>query len=241
VNLLTLPIRRPVAVAMFFLAIVLVGAIAWQRMPVELLPALAGDRLFVTFARPGSAPQVVEREILIPLQARVSALPLVSETWAEIRGPAGRFEVQFEPGADLNVRTLELQRIAAELQRTQPQGTSVSVSSVDTSVLSSFAMIVNVLGAETDDRNAIHDLAEELVAPRFAAVPGISQALTSGGAPLQVTVTVDTDRTAALGVTTDAVVQSVRRNVDRLQYLGTLESAAGRLPYLNLWFSNTTR
>ena len=42
-SLLSLPIRRPVAVSMFFLAIVLVGAVAWQRMPVELFPALAGD------------------------------------------------------------------------------------------------------------------------------------------------------------------------------------------------------
>ena len=50
-SLLTLPIRRPVAVAMFFLGIVLVGAVAWQRMPVELFPALAGDRLFVNFGR----------------------------------------------------------------------------------------------------------------------------------------------------------------------------------------------
>ena len=60
---MSLPIRRPVAVAMFFLGIVLMGAVAWQRMPVELFPALAGDRLFVSFTRPGSESQVVEREI----------------------------------------------------------------------------------------------------------------------------------------------------------------------------------
>jgi multidrug efflux pump subunit AcrB/ABC-type multidrug transport system ATPase subunit len=232
VSLLGLPIRRPVAVSMLFIGIVLVGCVAWQRIPVELFPALAGDRLFVTFVRPGSTPQVIEREILLPLQARVSALPLVSETFAEIRGASGRFEIRFEPGSDLDLRALELQRIAAELQRTQPRGASVSVTSVDTSVLSSFAMIVHVLGGQSDDRNAIHDLAVEMVAPRFAAVSGVSQALTTGGAVRQVTVTVDPDRTAALGITTDAVLQSVRRNVDRLQYLGTLESEAGRVPVI---------
>ena len=228
-SLLSVPIRRPVAVTMLFLGIVLMGAIAWQRIPVELFPALAGDSIFVTFARPGSTPQVIEREILLPLQARVSALSLVSETRAEIRGASGRFEVRFEPGSDLNVRMLELQRIAAELQRTLPRGSAVNVTTMDTSVLSSFAMIVNVLGSETDDRNAIYDLAVELVAPRFAAVSGVSQAITSGGAARQVTVTVDPDQTAALGLTTDAVTQSVRRNVARLQYVGTLDSEAGRM------------
>ena len=230
--MLSLPIRRPVAVAMFFLGIVLVGAVAWQRMPVELVPALAGDRLFVSFSRPGSEPQVVEREILLPLQARVAALPRVSESWAEIRGSSGNYQVGFEPGTDLKVRELELQRIAAALQRAQPRGTFVNVSSFDSSVLASFAMMVHVLGPENEDRNALHDLVEELVAPRFASISGVSQAMTSGGAGRQVTVTVDPDRTAALGVTTEAVTQSVNSNVGHLRYLGKLESEAGRMPVI---------
>jgi multidrug efflux pump subunit AcrB/ABC-type multidrug transport system ATPase subunit len=230
VNLITLPIRRPVAVSMFFLGIALVGAVAWQRMPVELFPALEGDRLFITFARPGSEPQVVERELLLPLQARVSALPLVSETWGQVQGSAGRFEVSFERGSDLKVRALELQRIAAGLQRSQPLGTIVNVNTSDTSLLASFVMIVNVLGRAGDDVDAIHDLAEQLVVPRLASVSGVSQALATGGAPRQVTVTVDPDRAAALGITTTGVLQSVQRNVDRLRYLGQLESETGRMP-----------
>ncbi len=231
-SLLTLPIRRPVAVAMFFLSIVLVGAVAWRRMPVELLPALAGDRLFVNFARPGSESQVLEREILLPLQARVSALPRVAESWGEIRGSSGRFQVRFEPGTDLKVRELELQRIAAALQRSQPRGTLVNVTSFDLSVLSSFVMMINVLGGEGEDRNALFDLVDQLVAPRFASVSGVSQALTSGGAGRQVTVTVDADRAAALGVTTDAITRSVGSNVGHLEFLGNLESEAGRMPVM---------
>ena len=111
-NLVGLPIRRPMAVAMFFIGIVLLGLLASQRMAVALFPNLQGDRLFVNFVRPGSEPQVVEREILLPLQARVSALPLVSETWGEVRGSVGRYQVRFEPGSDLKVRELELRRVA---------------------------------------------------------------------------------------------------------------------------------
>ena len=228
-NVLTLPIRQPVAVSMFFVGIALVGAVAWQRMPVELFPALAGDQLFVDFGRPGSEPQVIEREILLPLQARVSALPHVAESWGEIRGSGGRYQVRFEPGTDLEVRELELQRIAADLQRAQPRGTFVSATSFDTSLLSSFVMMVNVLGGDAEDRNALHDLVQELVAPRFASVSGVSQALTGGGAPRQVTVTVDPDRAAALDVTTEAVTAFLGTNVGHLRFLGNLESEVGRL------------
>ncbi|MBJ40384.1 MAG: hypothetical protein CMD83_18340, partial [Gammaproteobacteria bacterium] len=64
-SFLLLPIHRPTAVAMFFLGVLLLGGIAWQRMPVELFPALEGSRVYVNFSRPGSEPEVVEREILL--------------------------------------------------------------------------------------------------------------------------------------------------------------------------------
>jgi multidrug efflux pump subunit AcrB/ABC-type multidrug transport system ATPase subunit len=213
---------------MFFLGIVLVGVIASQRMPVELFPSITGDTIFVNFRRPGSDPEVIEREILMPLHARVSAMPLVAESWGEIRGSGGSYRVRFEPSAELKVRELELQRVAAALQREQPRGTFINVQSADTSAFSSFVMRIHVLGGDAEDQNSLHDLALELIAPRFAAVPGVSQVLTIGGARRQVTVSVDPDRLMALGMTTEAVTQAVNRNVGQLQFLGSLESEAGR-------------
>ena len=100
-NPLDLPVRRPVAVAMAFLAIAMVGLVAWQRIPIELFPNVEGDLLWVNFSRPGSEPETVEREILLPLEARVAALPMVLETSASVRGAGGNFQVLFERGVDI--------------------------------------------------------------------------------------------------------------------------------------------
>lgn len=225
-NLLDLPVRRPVAVAMAFLAIAMVGLVAWQRIPIELYPNVEGDTLWVNFSRPGSEPETVEREILLPLEARVAALPMVLETSASVRGAGGNFQVLFERGVDIRVRELELRRIAAAIGREQPEGTSLYVSGSDTSNWSTFVMMINVLGGDVD-RNALFDVTEELIAPRFAAVPGVTEATTTGGAPRQVTLTVDPARAVALGVSIDNVSNAVRRNVGHLRYVGNLESATG--------------
>ena len=119
-----LPVRRPVATSMFFVAVLLLGLIAWQRIPVELLPPVSGEQLYVNYMRAGSEPEVVEREILMPLEARVSELSGVEETWGAIRGSTGSFRARFAPGTDLRVRELDLRRLAAELARTQPRGSS---------------------------------------------------------------------------------------------------------------------
>ena len=197
-NPFTLPVRRPVATAMFFLAIFLLGGIAWYRIPVELMPPVAGNELFIQFSRPGSEPAVVEREMLLPLEARVSELAEVDETWATINDSSGTLGIRFAADVDLKVRELELRRVAAELVRTQPRGTSINVQSQDLSVVSRFVMVAQVTGME--DRNALLDFVKERIEPRLLAVPDVSQVLTAGGQPREVTVRIDPDRCAAAGV-----------------------------------------
>ncbi len=223
-----LPIHRPVAVSMFFLGILLLGLVAWIKMPVELFPTLVGNQINVQFYRPGSEPEVIERDILLPLQAKISAMSGVSETWGEVKGPSGSFTVRFEPDVNIKIRELELQRVVTEMQRDQPRGAWMNVRASGTGAISDLAMMIHILGADESDRDALYDLTEQVIAPRFAVISGVSQAQASGGARKQVNVTVDPSRTTALGLTLDNVVTMVQRAVGRMRYVGALEDETGR-------------
>jgi multidrug efflux pump subunit AcrB/ABC-type multidrug transport system ATPase subunit len=225
-SLIGLPARRPMATAMFFLALVLFGLFAWYRIPIELIPALRGDQLFVSFSRPGSEPDVVEREILLPLEARVGELPGLSETWGEINGGGGRLRLRFERGINVRVRELELSNIAAELARTQPQGTSIRVSSQDLTAASRFAMTIQVTGGE--DRDALRDLVDARIQPNLAALPGVSQVIANGGAPREVTIWIDPERCAALGIRPEQVMRLLDQSVRPLRSLGGSEKYGRR-------------
>ena len=232
-NLLELPVRRPVSVAMAFLAIALLGMVALQRMPIELFPPLQGDSLYVEFWRSGAEPAVVEREILVPLHRRVSALPMVAESGGQVSGSSGEYWVRFERGTDMKVRELELRRIAAAIQREQPRNTSsIRVSSTESrsSGMGSYVMTINVAGGA--DRNALFDLVDQLLVPRIAAIAGVSEAIAGGGAPRRVTVEIDPQRVAAAAVTPEQVVQAVSRTVGAIRHVGAIESEDGRVQVL---------
>jgi multidrug efflux pump subunit AcrB/ABC-type multidrug transport system ATPase subunit len=213
---------------MLFLGIFLLGLIAWQRIPVELFPQTSGNQLQVSFFRPRSEPDVVEREILLPLEARVAELADVKETSGQVRGSFGTFTVKFEPGVDIDVRELDLTRMASELRRTQPPGTAIDVRPDPFTQLtqSGFAMYLQVTGM--DDRNALLDFVEDNVVPRLASVGGVSQVQAFGGSPRELTVRIDPDRCAALGVVPDQVTAALQRTVQRLRFLGGAEDEAGR-------------
>ena len=225
-SVFALPVRRPVAVSMVFVAIILLGLIGAWKLPVELIPPLEGNDLYVNFLRPGSEPEVVERELLLPLSARASELSGVDESWGSILGSSGSYRIRFRPGTDLKVRELELRRVASELARSQPIGTIVDVSSNDLSLISRFAMIVGVSGL--DDLDVMRDFVEERIEHRIAAVPGVSQLLPIGGSPREITVEIDVDRCAELNISPGEVTQALARAVGRLQYLGSTEDGGLR-------------
>ncbi|MXY56380.1 MAG: hypothetical protein F4Y41_08260 [Gammaproteobacteria bacterium] len=60
-SLLDLPVRRPMAVSMIFVGFVVLGIVAYQRIPLEFIPPLEGDQIYVGFFRPNSEQEVVER------------------------------------------------------------------------------------------------------------------------------------------------------------------------------------
>ncbi|MCP4663877.1 MAG: efflux RND transporter permease subunit, partial [bacterium] len=77
----------------------------------------------------------------------------------------------------------------------------------------------------SDDRNSLRTIIDERIEPRLAAVPGVSRVMTFGGSPQEITVRVDTDRCAALGVMPNQITQTLARSVQRLRFLGGLEDS----------------
>jgi len=226
-SIFAIAIRRPVAISMFFLAIALLGIFSWFRIPVELVPAISGGKLFVNFYRPGSDPEVVEREILIPLESRIAQLPGVTTTSGEIDGSQGRLNIEFEPDSNYRVRELELRKIAAELTRNQPGGTRIRVSSQDTSAVSRFVMSMQVLAG--NDSDALRDFVEERIQPQLESVEGVSQVFIFGGASREVTVELNPKRCAELGIKISQVTAQLRQSVDELRYLGSIEQEQHRI------------
>lgn len=228
-NWYEIPIKRPVATAMLFCAILLLGIVGWIKIPVELFPAVEGDQLYINFTRPNSEPEVVERELLMPLEAKVSGLQGVKESWGQVNGSSGSLRVSFEPGTNVKIRQLDLQRLAIELRKNQPPRTFIEVNAQSTAIFSRFVMIIQVTGGM--DINALRTIVDDRILSRIEAVTGVSSIWLSG-APEEFTVRIDPDKCASVGVTPTNVTQALARSIQRLRYLGGIEDSTKRFPVM---------
>jgi multidrug efflux pump subunit AcrB len=75
VNLSTAFIHRPIATALLMVAIVLLGIIGYELLPVAALPEIDSPTIQVTAQLPGADPQTVASSVATPLERQFGQIP----------------------------------------------------------------------------------------------------------------------------------------------------------------------
>lgn len=197
-SLASICVRRPIATAMLFSALIILGLFSWFKIPVELVPALKGEQLHISFYRPSATPEVIENELLLPLERQMQQIAGVSETWGEINGTSGEIHIDFARGYYKPSAELVMQKIVTDIKRLQPQGTTIDLSNKDSTAMSRFVMSVQLIGG---DKDYLRALAEQQLQSRLLAISGVSRVFVAGGSSLEAQVTIDLERSTQLGVT----------------------------------------
>jgi HAE1 family hydrophobic/amphiphilic exporter-1 len=199
-------IRRPVAIAMAFIAIVVLGILSFSRLPVDLLPDIAYPKLIIYTTYPGVAPSEIERFITLPIEGAVGKVPGRERTESSSREGTSLVTLRFAWGtnmdfAALNVReqldgltgTLPLEAKRPTVLRTDPRSEPI--------------LAISVAGASLWD---LKELSESVFRRRLEQIDGVAQAAVTGGLEREIHVDVDPAQLDALGVTIDEIGNALR-------------------------------
>ena len=114
-----LSVDRPVTVVMVLVALLVVGYIAYTRIPISLFPeGMEGDGLGVWVSYPNASPVEVEEKIARPVEEMVGTISRVKEirSWSSPRGCWTR--IDFRPNTDMKQAYAEL---ADRMDRVMPE------------------------------------------------------------------------------------------------------------------------
>ncbi|MEX2526486.1 MAG: efflux RND transporter permease subunit [Gemmatimonadota bacterium] len=202
--MIRLALRRPVAVAMAYFAVALLGVQAWGNLPVELLPDTQLPRLQVDAGWPGASPEVVEAFLTSPVEAEVQQLRGVERITSVSEEGQARIEVEFIRDTDMNFVRLELSERLSTLRETLHPG--IQRLTVQPYIPQEFQaqyerafLRYTFTGPRTLEALRIH--LEEEVVPELTRITGVSQVNVSGGRERVVEVELDRNRMEALGLT----------------------------------------
>ena len=101
-------IARPVAVAMFFVAVAFIGVLSLRRLPIDLLPDIAYPKLVIYTAYPDVGPAEVEQFVTRKIEAQFSRVPGVERIESVSREGVSLVILRFAWGTNMEFAVLNV-------------------------------------------------------------------------------------------------------------------------------------
>ncbi len=221
--------RRPVAVAMLFLAVILLGAISFSRLPIDLLPEVSYPRLVVYTGYSEVAPVEVERLITERIEAATAAVPGVERVTSVSREGVSLVTLRFAWGTNMDFAMLNVRERLDNIRGTLPE-TAERPRILRVDPESEPIMTLSVAG---DDLWETKELAENVIRRRLEQLDGVAQAAVAGGLDREIQVELD----PALLESYNLSIQEVANAIDRANYAapgGTILQGRYRYPLRTL-------
>ncbi len=100
-NLPKYAVRRPVTVAMAFIAVLLFGLVSYRMLPLDVMPEMELPSLTVITVYPGASAQEVEKQLVKPLEAILAGTSHLKEIQSTSRENVSFIALKFEWGTDI--------------------------------------------------------------------------------------------------------------------------------------------
>jgi multidrug efflux pump subunit AcrB len=226
-------VRQRSLVLVVAVGLMLAGVVSMRRLGTGIYPEVEFPRIVVVAHAADLPPEEIQAAVVRPLEESLaSVLGLRSMRVRIIRG-AAEIALQFTDGTDM-WRALQLvDAAAADARSNLPSGVEVETQKVtpaDFPILS-----YNLVGGTGTERR---DVAEQLVRPVLARVPGVGRVEVVGGDPREIEVVVDPTRLAATGLRPTEMARRVgegitRRSVGRFDTLRQSATVLAESPTLS--------
>jgi HAE1 family hydrophobic/amphiphilic exporter-1 len=229
--MIRLSIRRPVAVAMTYAAVALLGVAAWQNIPIELLPDTQLPKLTVRDLWRGASPETVEAFLTSPLESAIQQVQgvekIVSESYEQNGTGTAEIEVEFSRETDMDFARLDLAERMSTLEEELPPGAERPV--VELYVPQEFQdqnrpfLRYTFTGPYTLE--ALRQHVDDVIAPDLGQVDGVGVVRVFGGRERRLEIHLDEQKIAALGLD-PWTVRSRINDLDLVQEAGVVREGA---------------
>ena len=199
-----LTVARPVALTVAFTTLMVIGIIAYRRIPLQLLPSeFSEPSLNVWVRNPGASAQENEEQIARAIEEQLRTLTGIKEMHSWSEEESVELGIEFDGSVDMDLAKAE---VRDRLERARPS----MPETVETPVMwseSASSLPVTFFGILlTGDVDRRDYLMEKVVIPRLEAVDGIGRVNIWGVLQDSVRILLDEDKVRALDLNIGDVI-----------------------------------
>jgi hydrophobe/amphiphile efflux-1 (HAE1) family protein len=196
-------IRRPIATALLMVAILLLGLISYELLPVAALPNIATPTVLVTAQFPGADAQTVASTVTTPLERQFGQIPGVTQMTSSSGNESSEITLQFDRSVSVDFASQAVQaaiNAAAGFLPPMPTPPVYRLTNpADTPVL------MLALTSETLPLTTVSDYANSILVQKISQMPGVGLVSVGGAQNPALRVRVNPALLAAMGLDLEAV------------------------------------
>lgn len=212
-------VKRPVFAAVINLLIVVLGIIAWQRLPVREFPNISPPVVSIETNYRGASAAVVDSKITQLLEDRISGIEGIRSITSSSVDGRSSISIEFMLSRDIDAASNDVrERISRAVDDLPIEADPPEIYKVDSS---SDVIMWQNLGSDTLSGLELTDYANRFLVDRLSTVPGVARVRVGGARDYSMRVWLNREAMAARAITTADIEEALRRE--------NVELPAGRL------------
>jgi hydrophobic/amphiphilic exporter-1 (mainly G- bacteria), HAE1 family len=205
-------VERPVATAMVFLAMIVLGVYSFMNTPLELAPKEDYPRVDVQTSWVGVPPEIVQTEVTAPLEESFSTVKGVQKMTSSSQIGLSTITLEFDPHVNMEFATLALREEIARVRRGLPYGVRPVVQPY---IPEDFRVrpFLRYTISGPFPLQKLRELVKQKLEFGLGSVPGVSWVEVGGGSDPELWVLLDKARLKAYEIQPYAVIMALQGRI----------------------------
>ena len=192
-------IERPIATAMVFLALFVLGLYSFLNIPLELAPKEEFPQLHIQTSWQGVPPEVIQTQITSPLEEVVSTVKGIKKLTSSSRIGMSTLTLDFTPKTNMEFARLALREKIRGIKDMLPYGVRPYIQpyipeNFQTDPFLSYTVSGNY------SLQKLRELVKDKIENGIGSIKGVSQAEVTGGSDAEIRIVLDNEKIKALNV-----------------------------------------
>jgi HAE1 family hydrophobic/amphiphilic exporter-1 len=189
-------------------ALFVAGVSAWGSLKQELLPDIEFPIVTVVASFPGAGSSDVAEQVTKPIENAISGVPRLDTLQSTSSNSIALIVAQFSYGTNVKEATAAIQENIAKAGL--PESVTPTVSALN---INATPVVVSSIAATSEGGlDAAAAIARTEIVPEISGIDGVAKVDLTGGLEERLSVTLDPDKLAASGVSTQQIVGILQAN-----------------------------
>ena len=212
-NLLRLPVERPVTTIMLFVGIALFGIISWSRIPQELFPSMEFPQITIVTKYEGAGPEEAEKLISKVVEEAAGTVKNIKKVSSVSKEGTSIVSCEFRWGTNMNFAAMEVREKIDLIKESLPKDSrDPIVLKYNPMQVEAMILSINYINDESDPWKMaeLRQFCKKNLKDELERLDGVAKVEIRGGEQKEILVEIDKGRLLANQVSITEVISSLK-------------------------------